>query len=431
MITNEQIKRILELYEDLRSVRKVGEALGIGKDTVHRIIRKHRLTSRSPDEFDEQKGDHRVVQVSGIRTLEGLMEAANINPAEWAVESHRINKWDALAGRGEIIECYSIRANLVRRPEFWFSKVECKPLPIKPKRKTGGAKVCLVIPDIQAGYRRTFSGKLEPLHDVRAVDVAVQVAAFLESQPDGVDSIICVGDNLDLAAWGSYSTDPALLWCTQPALVYLHHFFAQLRLACPSASIYYQMGNHEARIQRVLNDTAHGEGRHLRPADKLDGPSVLSVANLLSLDALGVEYVEPYGAPLWWEGVRFHHGHLVRSKGGQTVTAMLNQGFNHSQVVGHIHRREIASRTVPTAKGHKIISAMSPGCLCRLDPAVPSSPGRGQNDWQHGLGLLYSHGGSVSMQLIPINDASAVVHGQRFEGQDRTEELKAATGLPF
>ncbi len=121
------------------------------------------------------------------------------------------------------------------------------------------------------------------------------------------------------------------------------NWLAQLRMAAPTARICMLEGNHEMRLRKVLNDVACGELRTLRPADKPSGPELLSIPYLLSLDKLDVEYVEPYGKGHWWRGIHFHHGRLVRSRGGKTVSAMLNNSA-HSQVVGHIHRREIASK---------------------------------------------------------------------------------------
>ena len=292
-------------------------------------------------------------------------------------------------------------------------------------------ETCLVIPDSQIGYRRLPSGKLEPLHDVKACDVSLQVAAHLNRAHE-LSTIVLLGDMLDLAPFSSFSSSPDLRHTTQPALVALHHWIAQLRLAAPGARIVYLEGNHEARLRKVLNDVVAGELRTLRPVDADDDRELLSIPYLLSLDKLDVEYLEPYGKGYWWRGIHFHHGRIVRSRGGKTVSAMLAD-CAHSQVVGHIHRREIASRTIATSKPpyRKTISAMSPGCLCRLDDGVPQTPGQSQVDWQQGLGIIYADDAGESMQLIPIDDGRAVVDGASFQGEDRTEELSKATRIPF
>ena len=108
--------------------------------------------------------------------------------------------------------------------------------------------------------------------------------------------------------------------------------------------------------------------------------------------------------------VRCHHGNTVRTKGGQTVTAMLNSGTTSHEIVGHIHRREFASRRIPAGGGFKTVNAMSPGCFCRVDTEisiVPAFAGK-PVDWQHGMGIVYKYGDKVSMHLIPIDDGSVL-----------------------
>ena len=425
---NSIVQRVLALYAEHKSVRKVAEILGTSKSSVHRIIKRH----NSPKGvLDETRGDVRTIASGGVRNLEELLAAAGVDADEWVVDSHSVNKWDSQTKDGGVLEMYQVKAHLVRRPSFWMRRVECKPIPRKPRKRSQGLETCLVIPDSQIGFRRLENGKLEPLHDVKACDVSTQVAAHLHRQHN-LSTIILLGDMLDFAPFSSFSSSPDLRFTTQPSLVALHHWLAQLRMAAPTARLYLLEGNHEMRLRKVLNDVACGELRTLRPADKPNGPELLSIPYLLSLDKLDVEYIEPYGKGHWWRGIHFHHGRLVRSRGGKTVSAMLNNSA-HSQVVGHIHRREIASKTIPTDKPpfRKTISAMSPGCLCRLDDGVPQTPGQSQVDWQQGLGIIYADDTGESMQLIPIENGRAVVGGTAFDGEDRTADLRAATGLPF
>ena len=421
-------ERVIALYAQHKSTRKVAELLGVSKSHVHRITQKHQRESGVSDDVE---GMHRTITSTTVKNLDQLLEAAGVDTDEWAVERHQVNKWDAMTKDGGTREMYQVKAQLVRRPSFWVRRVECKPIPRRPQKNKTQLETCLVIPDSQMGYRRKEDGTLEPLHDVKACDLAIQVAAHLHREQN-LTTIVLLGDMLDLAPWSSYSSNPSLRFTTQPALVALHHWLAQLRMAAPSANVFFLEGNHELRIKKVLNEVIAGELHTLRPIDKPDGPSLLSIPYLLSLDKLDVEYIEPYGQGLWWRGIHFHHGRIVRSRGGQTASAMLSNSA-HSQVVGHIHRREIASKTIPTDKPpfRKTISAMSPGCLCRLDDGVPQTPGQSQVDWQQGLGIIYADDDGESMQLIPIDNGRIVVDGSPFDGEDRTADLRAATGLPF
>jgi hypothetical protein len=70
-----------------------------------------------------------------------------------------------------------------------------------------------------------------------------------------------------------------------------------------------------------------------------------------------------------------------------------------SVLYGHIHRREWAEQTREDHDGRPAtILAASPGCLARIDGAVPSTRGgidldgrpiRRHENWQQGLGIVH------------------------------------------
>ena len=74
---------------------------------------------------------------------------------------------------------------------------------------------------------------------------------------------------------------------------------------------------------------------------------------------------------------------------------------------------------------------MSPGCLCRIDGAVPHAGGSTVLDWQQGLGIAYKSSAGVDMQLVPIDQGSMFLHGSHYRGKDRIAELRSSTGLPY
>lgn len=375
---------------------------------------------------DQVESGTRVLTGKGVRSVAQLLREASVDPDEWLVVKKVINKWDSVTKEG-IQPLWQIKAWLERRPDWFVTPVQpIKALKRRRSLTTGPDQVCLIIPDSQHGYRRLDSGSLEPLHDREACDLAVQAAQ--ELQPD---VIVLLGDMLDLAPWSlKYPVEAALRDTTQPALVELHWWIASLRTASPKAQIVYLEGNHENRITRALVEKMQ-EAVNLRPADELDSSSMLSMQRLLSLDKLDVEYHGPYGAAWWlWDKVKIHHGNVVRQGGGKTVSAMLGNA-SYSQVVGHIHRREYAARAIEYAGGQKVISAMSPGCLCRVDGAVPHNAGSSLLDWQQGLGVVYKFGEQLSMQVVPIDRGKMVLHGKTYTGVDHSALLREETGLPF
>jgi hypothetical protein len=95
-----------------------------------------------------------------------------------------------------------------------------------------------------------------------------------------------------------------------------------------------------------------------------------------------------------------------------------------SVIYGHIHRREWAERTRDDHDGARTILAASPGCLARIDGAVPSTRGGHDldgrplyraEDWQQGLSVVeYIPGdGEFNLEMIPIRDGWA-----RWRGKD-------------
>ena len=77
----------------------------------------------------------------------------------------------------------------------------------------------------------------------------------------------------------------------------------------------------------------------------------------------------------------------------------------------------------------RTITAMSPGCLARLDGSVPGS--KNPPDWQQGLGVAYlDAGGQVHMHTIPIHDGRLFYNSQAIQGRDRAEEIAEDIGYP-
>ena len=377
----------------------------------------------SKEIIDESKDGLREISGRGIKTLDELLKAAGVDDDKWIVVKYLVNKWDAVSKDGPI-ELFQVKAWLERRPDFFHTKIEpVKPFKRNPPPRQAPDQVALIIPDSQHGFRRQ-GGKLIPMHDRRCVDLAIQVCDFLKP-----DEVVLLGDMLDLAPWSTkYSTPPDLKYTTQPSLIELHWFLQALR-SSGDHRITYIEGNHESRIRKAITDRLE-EAVDLRPVGRDAEHPLLSIPNLLSLDEIAVDYVEPYGSAYWLfdDLVRIHHGNTVRTKGGQTVTAMLSSGTTSHEIVGHIHRREFASRRIPAEGKFKTINAMSPGCFCRIDTEVSMVPAYAGKpvDWQHGMGIVYKYGDKVSMHLIPIDDGVCYVDGERFVGswlEDEMEEL--------
>lgn len=294
-----------------------------------------------------------------------------------------------------------------------------KPTP-KPKSKTK-FKTAVIVPDIQFGFFRNKAGDLEPTHDEKAISLALQMME--DANPD---LVVCVGDNLDLPEMGKYVTYPAYAQTTQASIDRATKFCAEMRQAAPNAKIVWLAGNHEERMPKYLVQNA-GAAYGLRRGHEPESWPVLSIPFLCRMDDFKVEYRPGYPAADLWinEKLRVIHGDRVKSN-GSTAHVYLNQEKT-SVLYGHIHRIEVAFKTREDYDGPRTIMAASPGCLARIDGAIPSTRGgvdldgrpltRHEN-WQQGLGFVtYEEAGnhSFAYENVTIYNGWAMWRGKEYK----------------
>lgn len=328
--------------------------------------------------YDLSRDDYAVL-MRDIRKLRHLFEEAEVDPTQVNLKKYVVNSWGK--------DNFQVKAWLEpkgKEGEEGEAGQSFIPAPARPSLRPAKVKIggmaYLFIPDIHFGYFRD-NDDLAPIHDEDAVGVVLNVARAY--QPD---SIIVLGDVLDLAGFGSYTTSPGHRHLANEALQRAYEFFTDLRSVAPDANIVLLEGNHEARINRYLCDRAPEVAGIKRPGDSA---ATLSVKSLLRLDELEIQYVGPYGTHHWTpEGVRVLHGELIGKNGGDTVSKMLN-AYTAPSVCGHVHRLELAYKTRHDPDGPTLTWAMSCGTLARLDGAVPGSR---YPDWQQGFGVLWSNG---------------------------------------
>lgn len=270
-----------------------------------------------------------------------------------------------------------------------------------PAREETSAKWAVIMPDAQ-----------RPFVDHAAVDVALQILADVQAA-HGVDHIVHLGDELDLPDFGRHRSAPEALGRVQDAIDEQYRVLATERAMCPEARMSWIAGNHDDRLVNWLVDNAP-QLIGLRRAGERTTPA-LSVEYLCRLAELGVEYVGPFPeGEVWLNGhLRAVHGDIMKSQKGQTAAAYL-AGGQVSTIYGHIHRAELVYQTRHTAKGPRTYLAGSPGCLCRIDGAVPSAksgitsaggPGmRRTEDWQQGIWVVsYETTGRQLYAVEPIH----------------------------
>lgn len=392
-----------------------------------------------------------------IKTLDQLIAAARIDLDVWSVERWIVNKWEVGAktarrkltwenglivdgflddpGELTVEPLYQIKAWLIRKkpiavnPTITPVEIRSNNLKAQPRRIATDSdpkiRRALIVPDMQFGFSRDLrSGRLDPFHDRRAVDIVLQI-----SERTKPDRIVFLGDLLDLPDWSDkYPRTPEFYFNTQPAIVELAWWLSQFRRSAPDAEIDYIEGNHERRMIAALR--AHLNAAYsLRPANEIDLPESLSIPRLLDLDKLSIEYHSEYPDGVVWlsPSVLVTHGEYVRSSPGDTAKHYV-QVSDVSVIFGHIHRRESASRTIASPRGKRRISAVSPGALCRMDNAVPGD--KSSNNWQQGFAVVYYDASSDFHQIetVEITDGFSIYGGERLIARDHIEQISNDTG---
>ena len=318
------------------------------------------------------------------------------------IKTIRVNEWQAMSknaeGEPEITDLRA--ASIVLSPSWeagpeWPVIDRSNPVTVRvPKErstKATGWKTAVILPDIQFGYRRLLDGTLDPFHDERAVDIALQILEF-----ERPDLTIILGDLLDLAPVSRHRFEAGFALTVQPALDAAYQFLA--KVASLSGEVRLLSGNHDERIQHYITDNAiHAFGLKKGGSAPEDWP-VMSVPYLLNLDELGVEYVGAYPAGATYINDRLAciHGAKIGNK-NRTAAQLVVEDELVSVIYGHTHKRALAAKTRNTRGEAKQTVAYSPGCLCRIDGSVPSTKGgvdfkgrpvRAWEDWQMGLGVV-------------------------------------------
>ena len=302
-------------------------------------------------------------------------------------------------------------------PQIQLQKTTTKP------QKPTTFKTAVIPPDIQIGYFRNREGNLEATHDEKALDICL--AMIKDIQPE---IVVLVGDNLDLPEMGKYVTYPAYAQTTQASIDRATMFCAQLRAAAPHAKIVWLAGNHEERMPKYLVQNA-GAAYGLRKGNTPESWPVLSVPYLCRMNEYGIEYKPGYPAADFWinKKLRIIHGDRVKS-GGSTAHVYLNNEKT-SVIYGHIHRIETAFKTREDFDGPRTIMAASPGCLARIDGAIPSTRGgvdldgrpltRHEN-WQQGVGVVMYEDDNehkFSYEVAPIYDGWSMFRGKEYKAK--------------
>jgi predicted phosphodiesterase len=288
---------------------------------------------------------------------------------------------------------------------------------LRPTKPIRDLKLAMKCADTQIGYRRLADGTLDPFHDEAAMMVFAK--ACWTYQPDKIQIL---GDFLDLASQSRWAQEAAFALTTQAALDAGHKFLATLRGLCPDAEIIVVEGNHDKRMQNFVETNALA-AFGLRKAALPESWPVMSIPNLLRLDELEIKYVDAYPAATDWDNdtTRNIHGTKANSR-GSTTAQYVSEVPHLNTWAGHTHRPEITYRSTLGPRGQAVEAySANPGCLCRVDGAVPSvngaigadgKPANVVENWQQGFGLAYYNDTESWPYVYRIRNGRTLIDGQ-------------------
>jgi predicted phosphodiesterase len=412
----------------------VAKYLGLDESGVRRYRNKHHLAMYSeeylsrPDAppvaapFDSQERARLHARLDQILSDPGITAGK--------VQGLRVSQWDSVMrgsdGEPLVTQLQGIKLDLkvneeapawplVDRPAVRLTVIPAG----TPRPPHGRDLTAVILPDTQIGYRMSPEGVPDPFHDEDAIDVAMQLTKDINP-----DLAICLGDFQDFAEFGRFTQEAGFARTTQLGIDRGYEFMVRLRQVAPGAEIKVLEGNHDVRAEkrtREVNMAAWG----LRQAADTSGWPVMSVPHLCCFDEVDAEYVSGYPAGEIWlnDRLRCIHGQLVRS--GSSTAAAVVKSDGASTIFGHVHRIEMQYITERTRKGGRTRLAMTPGCLCRIDGAVPSAKsatdlsGRtvpSSENWQQGMAIVEYRKGNCSFFVHPVYINTYAGYETRFGG---------------
>lgn len=396
--------------------------------TVSELSKKYSIDRRRISEWKNNKPELKTIEVfnknenkteiektitsssKDENTLEDILNKNGISPDEWEVSNASINQWTDSKG---VLHNQS-KVNVVKKKISLELEI---PAPININISTPvfnlpcrTLKCAVILSDMQIGFRRdTDTGNLVAIHDRVAMNTALQITKLLNP-----NRVVLLGDNLDFAEFSTKYTIPSdFYFTTQASIVELAWWLGRLRSINAATKIDYLAGNHENRIEKYINNKAVALS-NLRRADDLKGNPIVSVPSLLGLDGLNIHYHDyPQGKVALNSNLVCIHGETAKGMSGATVSEVVKSA-RVSTIQGHIHRHEVATKTVWDAfDNYYMYTAASFGCLCKIEPGfVPGMKYR--QNWQNGMGIVwYEDDGLEQFQteFVPIIKGRALYCG--------------------
>lgn len=398
------------------SGRKAAEVLGVNESSVRRRRKAFNKTTRTETVTDIHD---RIITIDDAREL---VRRSGDNPDDYDIQikTGAYGSSDSPQFTNQILLKEKKSATENSAPK-WPVVQPAQPVQATPPRQAPGLihdwKTAVVWADTQFGYRH-IDDEYIPFHDDAAIDTAWAIVGALNPHVT-----VGAGDIIDLPSQSRWAQEAAFANTTQKSLDTTHFRLAQLR-SQTSGEIVLIEGNHDKRMQNFVETNALA-AFGLKKAGLPESWPVMSIPNLLRLDELDIQYQDAYPAAHYWinNKLKVEHGTKANAN-GSTMQRYLKDEPHFSRAAGHSHRLELNTRTTYDRLGRIQSFGLNPGCLCRVDGAVPSYHGgidaNGKHaevfeDWQQGVAVVRYTDEDVYPTLVPIIDGRAFFEGQVFQ----------------
>jgi hypothetical protein len=323
--------------------------------------------------------------------LRKLLKARGLDPDDWSIVGARVNEW-AEHRQLRVDLKPSVEMILPARADGW------RPPKVKARSKADGELVAF------------FGDHHAPHHDR---ELHERVVAWLrEHKPHRG---IILGDLLDLDQVSRHRHDPEWTSGVQETIDQGYAILRAYVEASPGTRWQLLSGNHEDRLRNAVIDNLRGLHGVRRAGD--DSHPVLSVAHLLRLDELGVEYVRAGGTYehdqiIVSENLAARHGWIARKGSGTSARATIEH-LRHSIVIGHTHRQSQVFHTSHSIDGEpRTLVGVEAGTLANIRGGLgyAISP-----DWVQGFAVANVWpDGRFSVELATYVGGALFYRGERY-----------------
>lgn len=210
--------------------------------------------------------------------------------------------------------------------------------------------------------------------------------------------VVMNGDMLDCTQLSRFSRDPDEPESFKANIVELAII---IRKIMKYSKVVYVEGNHEARVQKYINDNA--------PA--LHG--LVSIEGLLQNHLPGLEYIRTTpGESMYEMGDNLLVGHFGKAAKNTCYTVkLLVEKYMTNVVQAHTHR--LGEYAIRGYNG--ILRGWECGCLCDLDPEYVAKP-----NWQQGFLVRTGTDEDWNMEIVHIDERGPTFRGKTYKGRPHT-----------